>query len=158
MRPNTEPNPFDKYGVGAESKLRLQEGSNFKNVNAPYYAAPISEGRMRSQEQTRFVTPEFTPSQEFERRHSKPIQEIQRSNKNVTTKLLPTVQPSKSVASNPFDEDDDSSNIDYDESKNPFANDETDSTKPDVAKEISNHDKQTSNPFGEYDSNLNPFD
>lgn len=158
---STEQSLFEKYGAGAESKMRLEEGSNasYRKANAPYYANPISEGRMRSQEQTRFITPEVIKSQEFERRHSKPIQE-KRPNINVqsiTSKSLPTSN-AKSVAVNPFD-DDDESNIDYDESKNPFADDAIgESLKPDIAKEASNNDKQTTNPFGEYDNNLNPFE
>lgn len=140
--------------------MRLEEGSNpsYRKANAPYYATPISEGRMRSQEQTRFVPPEIIKSHEFERRHSKPIQE-KRPNINVrsiTSKSLPTSN-AKPVAVNPFD-DDDESNIDYDESKNPFADDAGESSKPYIAKEISNNDKQASNPFGEYDNNLNPFE
>lgn len=45
-------------------------------------------------------------------------------------------------AKNPFDDDDDG----YDDSKNPFAEDENDGADTDKA-----------NPFEEYDNNLNPF-
>lgn len=127
--------------------------------NAPYYAVPVPEGRMRSQEQTRFISPEIKASQEFERRHTKPIQE-KRPTATSVSNIAPKATSSSSsmkgaTSANPFDDEDD---IEYDDSKNPFADETSESFKPDVAKETSNSDMQTTNPFGEYDSNLNPFD
>lgn len=142
---------YDKYGAGAESKIRMEEA---KHVNVGYREIPISEGRMRISEQTRYnARNDTTNSQhlnEFDVRHSKSMPE-----KKTLTNQLEKIKPK-----NPFDEDDDNT-IDYDESKNPFADDDVDGaieiTTTDVAKESSNTDA-TSNPFGEYDNNLNPFE
>lgn len=126
--------------------------------NASYYAAPIPEGRMRSQELTRFISPDIKTSQEFERRHQKPVQEKRPTFTNVLNiapKSASSSSSLKSAPANPFDDEDD---IEYDDSKNPFADEASESPITDVAKETSNSDKQTNNPFGEYDSNLNPFD
>lgn len=157
-----ESNQFDRYGSGAESKLRLEDSNNpsYKKANAPYYAPPISEGRMRSQEQSRFISQDMK-SQDVERRYTKPIPDKRPVTNvmNIASKATrissSSIKPAAAVAANPFDEDDD---IEYNESKNPFADDAGESSKSDVAKETSNNDKQIPNPFGEYDSNLNPFD
>lgn len=148
----SELNPYDKFGMGAESKLRLEESimTSKKQMNSAYYAAPISEGRMRAQEQSRFVSADVKPH-EYDRRHSKPPQDNRRPNPvpiamaNASTKPIPK---------NPFDEDDDK----YDETKNPFADDVDNSPTIDVANEASNKDVQTNNPFDEYDDDLNPFE
>lgn len=146
---HAESNPYDKYGAGAESKIRLEEASalSIKKANPGYYAAPVPEGRMRAQEQSRFVSPPEVKSHDFERRHSKPVQDIRRPVPSAT------INAPKAVSKNPFDEDDDT-NDKYDESKNPFAVDDDDQSKVEVAKETSNAE----NPFGEYDNNLNPFE
>lgn len=152
QKQHTEQNPYDKFGSGAESKLRLQETTTMsKNkANTAYYAAPVPEGRMRAQEQTRFVTPEVK-SLDFERRHLKPVQDNRRP-VPITSNTAPKIS---NAPKNPFDEDDDN-NDKYDESKNPFADDEDDSAKTEIAKDVS--DQANSNPFGEYDNNLNPFE
>lgn len=147
---HSESNPYDKYGAGAESKIRLEEASalNIKKSNPGYYAAPVPEGRMRAQEQSRFVSPPEVKSHDFERRHSKPVQDTRRPVPSAT------INAPKAIPKNPFDDDDDN-NDKYDESKNPFADDDDDEqSKVEVAKETSN----TENPFGEYDNNLNPFE
>lgn len=146
-----------KYGAGAESKVRLEEASalNVKKANPGYYTAPVPEGRMRAQEQSRFVSPEVK-SQDFERRHAKPVQDTRKPVPSDTRKSVPIVTsnaPKVVVPKNPFDEDDEN-NDKYDESKNPFADDDDESPKIEVAKETSNSD----NPFSEYDNNLNPFE
>lgn len=96
-----------------EAKLRVEDhnSSSYKKSNASYYEKPITEGRMRSQEQKRFAVHE---------------------NLSKSTQMAHPPKPT-----NPFEDDD---NIEYDESKNPFAN------------ENAVENKQ-SNPFGEYDSN-----
>lgn len=132
----SESNPYDKYGSGAESKLRLEEAIN-KMSNTPYYAVPVSEGRMRAHEQRRIVTTD-TRTPEYDRRHSKPAQESE--------KIKPTVTSLKPIPKNPFDEEDDQ----YDETKNPFAHDDDESLKTEVTNETSNKT--------EYDNNLNPFE
>lgn len=147
-----EINPYDKFGTGAESKIRLEEviTTSNKKANSAYYATPIPEGRMRAQEQSRFVSTDVKP-QEYDRRHSKPTQGSGRPNPvpiatgNASTKPAPK---------NPFDEDDDK----YDETKNPFADDVDSSPTTDVANELSNKDTQANNPFDEYDDDLNPFE
>lgn len=146
---HTDANPYDKYGAGAESKLRLEEASalSVKKANPGYYAAPVPEGRMRAQEQTRFVSPPEVKSQEFERRHAKPVQDNRKpipSATSIATKVAPK---------NPFDDEDEDTEK-YDESKNPFADDDDESPKTEGAKETSNNE----NPFSEYDNNLNPFE
>lgn len=150
----TESNPYDKYGAGAESKIRLEEASalTIKKSNPGYYAAPIPEGRMRAQEQSRFVSAPEVKSHDFERRHSKPVQDIRKPVQRIPVPSA-TINAPKVVPKNPFDEDDDN-NDKYDESKNPFADDDEEQSQVEVAKETSN----TENPFGEYDNNLNPFE
>lgn len=143
---NIDSNPYEKYGAGAESKMRLEEAmtKTYKQANTSYYATPIPEARMRTQEQSRYVSPEIR-SREPERRH------VMQDNRR------PTTTATINAAKNPFDDDEEQSNK-YDEAKNPFADDDEEPSKTDVAKETSNNDKQTSNPFGEYDDNSNPFD
>lgn len=164
QQPTIDPNPYDKFGAGAESKLRLEEvtAANVMKTNASYYAPPVPEGRMRAQETSRYV-PSEVKSQDFERRHMKSVPEPRAmperkvmvpDRKVIVPDRKPVAIPAstapKSVAKNPFDDDDDSKD-DYDESKNPFADDDEDvSSKP---AENSNYDKQSSNPFGDYDSN-----
>lgn len=110
---------------------------------------------MRAQETSRYV-PSEAKSQDFERRHMKSVPEPRTmpERKVMVPDRKPVAIPAstlpKPVAKNPFDDDDDSKD-DYDESKNPFADDDEDvSSKP---AGNSNIDKQSSNPFGDYDSN-----
>lgn len=153
-----ESNPYDKFGAGAESKLRLEEATtgHTTKANAAYYAAPLPEGRMRVQEQSRFISPDVKPH-EIERRHIKPMPErksvperkvVVADRKPITSAVTTAPKP---IPKNPFDDDDDSKN-NYDESKNPFADDDDDVPSSEVAKEKSNSDKKTLNPFGEYES------
>lgn len=44
-------NPYDRYGAGAESKMRLTEG-NQESVAAAYREKPMSEARIRGQEKS----------------------------------------------------------------------------------------------------------
>lgn len=143
--------------------MRLEEATTpgYKKANAAYYAAPIPEGRMRSQEQTRFATPpDMMTSHKTDRPYSKTMPEKSYTANAIATNLPKSMStnPKSSVSVNPFDEDDDDNNVEYDESKNPFAEDADETSKSDGAKQISNSDKQTMNPFGEYDRNLNPFE
>lgn len=156
-----EANPYDRFGPGAESKLRIEEAAAgvSKKINAAYYAAPVPEGRMRAQEQSRFVAPE-TKSQDFDRRHAKSVPErkviperkVVVPERKVPVASVTTAAP-KVAPKNPFDDEDDDKNPNYDESKNPFADEDEDDNETEVAKEKSNSEKPTSNPFGEYDSN-----
>lgn len=146
--PVTIPNPYDKYGSGAESKMRLAEGAK-DNANAVYREKPLSEARMRSQEQPRYVPPpdqSSVRSQEFERRHIK----ARVATTAAHTIQAAAVQPAiaKPVPKNPFDDDDDTAADDYDESKNPFADDVDSSSVK--TKEIKAAEPST-NPFGECD-------
>lgn len=53
---------------------------------------------------------------------------------------------------NPFDDDDATANIIYDESKNPFANDDVDSSSSSSTKtKDTNLTEASTNPFGEFD-------
>lgn len=49
-------NPLNQYGAGAESRMRLEEGNVNNNNRSPagHRNVPLSEGRMRSQEQSRY--------------------------------------------------------------------------------------------------------
>lgn len=145
------PNPYDRYGAGAESKLRLEEATALSAKHASSDYSTVPEGRMRAQEQSRYKSPDV---RDIERQHTKPFQEKRQPVPSATKKS----QPPKPVAApvpvatpkNPFDEDDENSDK-YDESKNPFADEDDDSPKTEVA-------KKQDNPFGEYDNNLNPFE
>lgn len=178
-----QPNPFNQYGAGAESKMRLDEGNvnNNNSSSAAYRAVPLSEGRMRIQEQSRYATsleanisrgtdlmvrnqerdrsPKYptaggsgvkatttTPTASAAVVQSRGIS----GDGSISSNLVNRKKPSTSAAKNPFDDEDDTG---YDESKNPFA-DETDGAK--LAAESDKNNKD-SNPFDEYDNNLNPF-
>lgn len=119
----------------------MDEDSKYKKVNAAYYAKPISEGRMRSQEKKCFTAPESNP----QRLNQRNLKSITGSGNNTKTDM-------KATQLNPFEDD---NLIEYDESKNPFADD-----SPDAAYLVdgSSSEKQTKNPSGEYNSRLNPFE
>lgn len=134
--------------------MRLSEGTK-ESASAVYREKPLSEARMRAQEQPRYVPPppdqNSVRSQEFDRRHAKA-----RTAATITAHTnQTTTQPAaaKPVPKNPFDDEDDTTANDYDESKNPFADDADSSsgaatsvkTKEIKAAEVS------SNPFGEFD-------
>lgn len=136
-------NPYDKFGAGAESKMRLTEGSQ-QLAAAALREKPVSEARMRAQEQTRYVMPIEQSSArptEFDRRHAKA-----RPVHSTPASAQPTA---KTMAPNPFDDADDAAN-DYDESKNPFAD------SVDMASSVTNTKdtkaaEPSTNPFGEFD-------
>ncbi|XP_052751117.1 vacuolar protein sorting-associated protein 11 homolog isoform X2 [Galleria mellonella] len=146
------------YGPGAEAKLRLQEGQSkqvfvantAKQVPAKgTTVVPIPEGRMRLLEQQRYSSSLEAHMNKFEPKvhvpRSSPFESPKSSNK-VEEAISAGTSPKISAAinntgKNPFEEE-------YDESKNPFANDED---------EVIN---DPTNPFSEdndYDKNLNPF-
>lgn len=151
-------NPYDQYGVGAESKMRLGEGIESNKV---YKAMPIPEGRMRSSEASR-----YSSSLEANTTYARvPITKRETSKFNTPngslkavsdrlSKLATTEKQNVAQPKNPFDEGDDV-NDDYDESKNPFAEDES-VLKQQKSKEQTEPNKVL-NPFEEYDNNLNPF-
>ena len=150
-------NPYNQYGAGAESKLRIAEGQNISKAEAKRLReVPIPEGRMRLQETSRYSTsleanisrapehlkrdhsPRYTPNGSLRG-------EPAASSNAISSNLANTSKPK-----NPFEEGDEGA---YDESKNPFADDEVPAApkKPDVDVD------KGSNPFEEYDNNLNPF-
>lgn len=135
------------YGAGAESKMRINETlTNAKKINDGYREAPIPEGRMRALEQSRYPsTPVEVSNFLIETKKPKRTQHVA-SKSNVAAANIPSYS-----TKNPFDDDND----DYDDSKNPFA-DEVDSNEsiPKKTKE----EEATNNPFGDYDDNLNPFE
>lgn len=140
-------NPYDRYGAGAESKMRLTEG-NQESVAAAYREKPMSEARIRGQEKSRYaVSSEVNSprSKEFERRHTT-ARSAPRSSQ------VPTQSTARSMPKNPFDDDDATANIIYDESKNPFANDDVDSSSSSSTKtKDTNLTEASTNPFGEFD-------
>lgn len=151
-------NPYDIYGAGAESKIRIEEAAmlNAKKGNDGYRAVPVPEGRMRAQEQSRYTSVDAVkrtvePSRIIPKQ---PTKNLSADNKRGGAAASAPV----AAAKNPFDDNDDE-NIDYDESKNPFADEGgEDKSNPANAKNTSNKAKPTANPFGEYDNNLNPFE
>ncbi|CAG9564964.1 unnamed protein product [Danaus chrysippus] len=133
--------PVQTYGPGAEAKLRLQEGQSkqvyvqnaLKQIPPKGTAViPVPEGRMRLLEQHQY-------SSSLEANMSKlepPVQRSPHTSPNTSRMKLPQKISAAIIDSkNPFET--------YDESKNPFADEENDPT----------------NPFAEddYDKNLNPF-
>lgn len=194
-------NPFNQYGAGAESKMRLYEANviNNNSSNAGYRAVPIAEGRMRVQTQPRYsssleanisrgVAPSARLQQPADRSSKFPAASSTSSSSgkvitttaktapeavaHITSKTISvsipsstTVTVSKKIASsssysatkpkNPFEEDD-VNDENYDESKNPFA-DEPDGDNGAVEAVADIKGKVNPNPFDEYDNNLNPF-
>ncbi|KAJ6646297.1 Vacuolar protein sorting-associated protein 11 like [Pseudolycoriella hygida] len=140
IKDQSQVNPFNNYGAGAEAKIRMDEGSTTKNRLDPARKIPVPEARMRFQEANRFSTsleanitrppvvrdksPRVTP-------FGSPKKQSNSISKNIVNQR----------AKNPFEDGDG-----YDDSKNPFAEDEKDGA-----------DAEQGNPFGEYDDNLNPF-
>ncbi|XP_026746713.1 uncharacterized protein LOC113508842 isoform X1 [Trichoplusia ni] len=146
------------YGPGAEAKLRQAEGqskqlyaSNTTKQMGPKgtTVVPVGEGRMRLLEQQRYSSSLEANLNKLEPVHkpspySSPISAKKRfEDKPRSTGVSPVVQNiSTAIANrtskNPFEEDN------YDETKNPFAEEATEPT----------------NPFNEdddYDKNYNPF-
>lgn len=139
----SQANPFNSYGAGAEAKIRIDEGNTTKNRVDPARKIPIPEARMRLQETSKFST-------SLEANITRPTNLRDRSPK-VTPFGSPKKQ-SNSIANNianqqraknPFEDDADDG---YDDAKNPFAEDEKDSGDADKI-----------NRLEEYDNNLNPF-
>nr|CAD7202335.1 unnamed protein product [Timema douglasi] len=132
--------PSSSYGPGAEARLRQAEGK--LNTNLPDYmrhstVGPPSEGRMRLEESKRS---EHQYSTSLEANIISAPQPLVTLSSPRSSPARGTHAPSKQVSNpgNPFGED-----VDYDESKNPFATD------------------NAVNPFededDDYDKNLNPF-
>lgn len=130
----------------------------------PSRIVPIPEGRMRSQEASRYsnsldanisrdsIATNRRPNQNSLNKSSlmgKTLDAAQAA-ANVSKRNEPPRATSKALARNPFDENNDSevvASVRYDETKNPFA----DESEEELSK------KGDKNPFGEYDNNLNPF-
>lgn len=131
-------NPFNSYGAGAEAKIRMDEGNTAKSRLDTARKIPIPEARMRLQEVNRFST-------SLEANITRPPNPRERSPK--VTPFGSPMKQNNSISSNitnqraknPFDDDEG-----YDDAKNPFADDDKDGA-----------DK--ANPLEEYDNNLNPF-
>ncbi|XP_053611188.1 vacuolar protein sorting-associated protein 11 homolog [Plodia interpunctella] len=151
--------PVQTYGPGAEAKIRLQEGqsrqvfvSNTSKQVAPKgtTVVPIPEGRMRVLEQQRYSSsleanlnrlepkvhvPQRSPLLPHQSQNSITVEEA------ISASSSPKISSAINLGKNPFEDD-------YDESKNPFAEDDDVITDP-------------TNPFAEeaddYDKNLNPF-
>lgn len=154
-------NSYVPYGPGAESKMRLEETSvkNTNTTNANLRAMPVSEGRMRAQEQSRYSVSlqanisygQQQPSKKYESPHE--AFEAVEMPRSVSNKSVTKPPITKSIATpkarNPFEEENS-----YDESKNPFA-DEPDAS--DDSNEQKPNQADGNNPFEEYDNNLNPF-
>nr|CAD7588133.1 unnamed protein product [Timema genevievae] len=132
--------PSSSYGPGAEARLRQAEGK--LNTNLPDYmrhstVGPPSEGRMRLEENKRSEHQYSTSLEANIISAPRPLVTLPSPR---SSPARGTPAPSKQVSNpgNPFGED-----VDYDESKNPFAGDDA------------------VNPFededDDYDKNLNPF-
>uniref|UniRef100_A0A6B2EKS8 Vacuolar protein sorting-associated protein 11 homolog n=1 Tax=Phlebotomus kandelakii TaxID=1109342 RepID=A0A6B2EKS8_9DIPT len=131
---------YNTYGTGAEARMRVQE------VQSSKVDIPMAEGRMRTQERHKNRDNVYSSSLEANMTWRKetnsktpPVGSPRRAANTISKNLA----PSKSI--NPFEDE-----IQYDDSKNPFAGD--DDEEPALGKEAS------TNPFDDYDSNLNPFE
>ncbi|KAM3965678.1 vacuolar protein sorting 11 isoform 2-T2 [Aphomia sociella] len=155
--------PVQAYGPGAEAKLRLQEGqskqvfvANTTKQVAPKGTSvvPIPEGRMRLLEQQRYSSSLEANMNRLEPKvhvpRTSPFDSTKSANKveeaisaGTSPKFSPNISSAiNNTGKNPFEEE-------YDESKNPFANEIDDDVINDPT-----------NPFAEdddYDKNLNPF-
>ncbi|XP_060804733.1 vacuolar protein sorting-associated protein 11 homolog [Amyelois transitella] len=149
--------PGRTYGPGAEANIRLQEGqstqvfvSNSARQVVPKGTAivPIPEGRMRVIEQQRYSSSleanlnTLQPRVHLPQRSQGQGQQQIKIEEAVSAGGSPKISAAiNNVGKNPFEEE-------YDESKNPFAEDDDVITDP-------------TNPFAEeaddYDKNLNPF-
>lgn len=167
----TQPTPsaYSSYGTGAEARMRLNEIQSsecsfiidkacFLINNFVLFCVcmgkigkvdiPIAEGRMRTQERQRHRDNVYSSSLEANmtwrnETNTKTPPAGSPRRPPATNAISKNLAPTKSK--NPFEDE-----IEYDESKNPFAEDEDE--VPSVAKEAS------TNPFDDYDSNLNPFE
>lgn len=127
-------NPFNSYGAGAEAKIRIDEG--IKSRLDPAKRIPIPEGRMRLQEANKFSSSlEANMTRPKDIREKSPFGSPKKQSNAISKNIT------NQKAKNPFEDDDG-----YDDSKNPFADDEKGEA-----------DADKNNPFGEYDNNLNPF-
>lgn len=125
--------------------MRLTEG-NRQLVPAALHEKPVSEARMRAHEQVRYVPPpahqNSTRAKEFDRRHTKP-QPMH------TTPALAQAT-AKSGTRNPFDDDDDATGNNYDDSKNPFADSVDMAANAGNTKDAKAVEPST-NPFGDFE-------
>nr|CAD7456680.1 unnamed protein product [Timema tahoe] len=133
--------PSSSYGPGAEARLRQAEGK--LNTNLPDYmrhstVGPPSEGRMRLEENKRSEHQYSTSLEANIISAPRPLVTLPSPR---SSPARGTPAPSKQVSNpgNPFGED-----VDYDESKNPFAVDD------DAVNPFEDEDD-------DYDKNLNPF-
>jgi vacuolar protein sorting-associated protein 11 len=113
------------YGPGAEAKIRLQEGA--KGRNQPMHAV-ASEGRLRLEERKPASRDTYNSSLTAHLTWPKPLNEpiapvAIRPSTKISANLVNAGRPAAgtTTASNPFDEDDDEKDTNYDESKNPFS-------------------------------------
>ncbi|GAB0087828.1 Vacuolar protein sorting-associated protein 11 homolog [Sergentomyia squamirostris] len=127
----------------SEARMRVDE------VKSNEIEIPMSEGRMRAQERHKnrdiyssSLEANMTWKRDVNPKAAAPYGSPKKTNNTISKHL--TVSTAKPI--NPFDDE----HIDYDESKNPFADDTEEA--PSVAKEAS------TNPFDDYDNNLNPFE
>lgn len=152
-------NPYNQYGAGAESKMRLDEFNvnNNNQTNASLRAVPIPEGRMRIHEQSRYATSLEANIARVPEPNKRDRSPKYPSNSSLKTQSNESVKPvaAEIKSKNPFDEDD-AVEV-YDDSKNPFA-DDVDGASAVEAKDIEAVENgKKLNPFEEYDNNLNPF-
>ncbi|XP_030768032.1 vacuolar protein sorting-associated protein 11 homolog [Sitophilus oryzae] len=129
--PANIPQNFKNYGPGAEARIRQME-----NSRAQVSLDSVSEGRMRMQE-NRYSSSVSSTSSKGTSSQFKPKSYEQKSMLSSSK----TEHKRQSISRNPFEDD-------YDETKNPFYEDEDDD------------DLDKNNPFSEAydcDKNLNPF-
>lgn len=118
----------------------MDEGNTSKTRQETAKRIPIPEGRMRLQEASKFSTSlEANITRPIDRRDKSPKVTPFGSPKRQSNSISKNITNHKTK--NPFDDDDG-----YDDSKNPFADDEKDHSET-----------EKNNPFEEYDNNLNPF-
>lgn len=140
-----------------------KHGAPITSIKNPYNSepsrvVPIPEGRMRAQEASRYsnsleanISNRAGLAAVAAAAASSSMTAYRRSDHVLPEKAANSArnqeQQSRAVAKNPFDEEDVTN--DYDESKNPFA-DETDGN-------ILRKDEKNRNPFDDVDDNSNPF-
>ncbi|XP_059608812.1 vacuolar protein sorting-associated protein 11 homolog [Phlebotomus argentipes] len=146
MKASAAPAPsYSSYGTGAEARMRVQEVQASGKVDIP-----VAEGRMRVQERQKHRDNVYSSSLEAnmtwggkkDSARTPPVGSPRRTANTISKNLAPNAKPN-----NPFEDE-----IQYDDSKNPFADDDDEDEAPAMGKEAS------TNPFDDYDSNLNPFE
>lgn len=182
-------NPFNQYGAGAGSKIRLDEGlvNNNNSSTTGYSAVPLSEGRMRLQEQSRYsssLEANISRGTDVMARHQQKQSDRSpnfsaasgNSGKTMTATskaFAANVSSSKAISGDgPI-----SSNLvsrtkasaSVAQPKNPFDDEEDDNASYDESKNpfadgtdggkiaVDASKGKETKPFNEYDNNLNPF-